>query len=199
MTGTTNSADDRSARNKPGTSNDSNKNVSRVRVGVRVRPLTSTEISQGGKCSLTVDGIRHGDNSTATKTKNTTIAMGPRRRFTYDAVFDSNCSQLELYDCVATPLLTSFVDGYNATVCVESDTEKRCSLKLVVVISSLDLDSCFPHHYYFDIFSSTVSFISSADHGLRTNRKREDVYDGERGSYGTRECTARWIDPTIYH
>jgi len=73
---------------------------------------------------LAVDGVRHGDNNNnnTTKTKKTTIAMGPRRRFTYDAVFDSNCSQPELYDCVAAPLLTSFVDGYNATIMAYGQT-----------------------------------------------------------------------------
>eukprot|EP00529_Nitzschia_sp_RCC80_P039810 CAMPEP_0113522370 /NCGR_PEP_ID=MMETSP0014_2-20120614/45153_1 /TAXON_ID=2857 /ORGANISM="Nitzschia sp." /LENGTH=48 /DNA_ID=CAMNT_0000420423 /DNA_START=72 /DNA_END=214 /DNA_ORIENTATION=+ /assembly_acc=CAM_ASM_000159 len=48
MAGTTKAADNSSASTKPGTSNHSTKNVSRVRVGVRVRPLTSTEIAQGG-------------------------------------------------------------------------------------------------------------------------------------------------------
>lgn len=38
------------------------------------------------------------------------------RRFTYDAVFDSQVSQEELYNSVSKPLLGSFVDGYNATV-----------------------------------------------------------------------------------
>ena len=75
--------------------------TSRVRVGVRIRPLTSQEIHQGGKPSLNVSPP--------------SVGIG-ERRFTYDAVFDSNVSQLELYETVSTPLITSFVDGYNATV-----------------------------------------------------------------------------------
>ncbi|KAL3925517.1 MAG: hypothetical protein SGILL_000359 [Bacillariaceae sp.] len=73
---------------------------SRVHVGVRIRPLTSQEIQQGGKSSI--------------NTESPTIRMG-QRRFTYDAVFDSNCGQADLYDRVSAPLLTSFMDGYNAT------------------------------------------------------------------------------------
>ncbi len=76
---------------------------SRVRVGVRIRPLTSQEIQQGGKSSLSID------------LDSPSIRMGPRR-FTYDAVFDSRCAQSELYERVSEPLLASFVDGYNATV-----------------------------------------------------------------------------------
>ena len=75
--------------------------TSRVSVGVRTRPLTSQEIQQGGKPSLNVSPP--------------SVGIG-ERRFTYDAVFDSHVTQLELYETVSTPLLTSFVDGFNATV-----------------------------------------------------------------------------------
>jgi kinesin family protein 15 len=75
--------------------------TSQVRVGVRVRPLASKEIQQGGKISPAVVPP--------------SISIG-QRKFTYDDVFDSNVEQAELYDNVSTPLLKSFVDGYNATV-----------------------------------------------------------------------------------
>lgn len=78
--------------------------ASQVRVGVRIRPLTSQEIQQGGKISLDVTPP--------------SLGLG-QRRFTYDAVFDSNVSQVDLYDNVSTSLLHSFVDGYNATVCLD--------------------------------------------------------------------------------
>ena len=76
---------------------------SQVRVGVRVRPLTSKEIQQGGKSSVVVAPA------------GAVVGIG-QRRFTYDAAFDSNVSQLELYESVSAPLLKSYVDGYNATV-----------------------------------------------------------------------------------
>lgn len=74
---------------------------SHVQVGVRIRPLTSQEIQRGGRSSLNVDPP--------------SIRMG-QRRFTYDAVFEDTCGQKDLYDRVSGPLLSSFVDGYNATV-----------------------------------------------------------------------------------
>jgi len=45
-----------------------------------------------------------------------------RRRFTYDAVFDSNFGQEDLYESVSAPLLSSFVDGYNATIMAYGQT-----------------------------------------------------------------------------
>ena len=73
----------------------------KVRVGVRVRPLTSQEIQQGGKDSLSVSSP--------------TIRLG-ERQFTFDSTFDSNVGQDDLYNDVSPPLLKSFTDGYNATV-----------------------------------------------------------------------------------
>jgi len=88
-------------------SNKAQRRGSRVRVGLRVRPLTSQEIKQGGHASLNIDPP--------------TIRMG-KRRFTYDAVFDSNCGQDELYESASTPLLRSFIDGYNATIMAYGQT-----------------------------------------------------------------------------
>lgn len=76
---------------------------SQVRVGVRIRPLGSKEIQQGGKPSLTVAPP--------------SVGIG-QRQFTYDAVYDSNVSQPDLYESVSAPLLKSFLDGYNATVSI---------------------------------------------------------------------------------
>lgn len=72
-----------------------------VRVGLRIRPLASKEIQQGGKNSLAIAPP--------------SVIIG-QRQFTYDAVFDSHIGQTELYDTVSAPLLKSFVNGYNATV-----------------------------------------------------------------------------------
>eukprot|EP00538_Stauroneis_constricta_P001540 CAMPEP_0119566416 /NCGR_PEP_ID=MMETSP1352-20130426/32999_1 /TAXON_ID=265584 /ORGANISM="Stauroneis constricta, Strain CCMP1120" /LENGTH=118 /DNA_ID=CAMNT_0007615519 /DNA_START=106 /DNA_END=459 /DNA_ORIENTATION=- len=80
---------------------------SQVRVGVRIRPLASKEISQGGQGCLNVVAP--------------SIGIG-QRQFTYDTVFDTHISQQDLYDNIATPLLTSFTAGYNATIMAYGQT-----------------------------------------------------------------------------
>ncbi len=77
--------------------------TSQVRVGVRIRPLTSKEASEGGR--VVVDGNPY----------DRTVAIS-KRKFTYDSVFDSGISQSELYSEVAPPLVEAFLNGYNATV-----------------------------------------------------------------------------------
>jgi hypothetical protein len=65
--------------------------------------LTSKEESQGGK--QVVEANR----------RDCTVGI-TTRKFTYDAVFDENVSQPELYETVADSLLGAFLDGYNSTV-----------------------------------------------------------------------------------
>lgn len=74
-----------------------------VRVGVRVRPLTSTELSSGGNAVVDARPIERTVNVAG-------------RKFTYDAVFDESLTQSDLYRAVSPSLLGSFLDGYNATV-----------------------------------------------------------------------------------
>lgn len=81
---------------------------SQVRVGVRVRPLTSRELGEGGQVVVNA--------------WNPEISLGTNRRFTYDSVFDSNVSQANLYDNVSKPLLQAYLEGYNATVCTSTTT-----------------------------------------------------------------------------
>ena len=77
--------------------------MSQVRVGVRVRPLTSTEQSKGGKDVVQASPFDR------------TVAIA-QRKFTYDKVFDGDLCQEDLYQDVASPMLSSFLDGYNTTV-----------------------------------------------------------------------------------
>jgi len=75
--------------------------ASQVRVGLRVRPLTSQELREGGKNVLNAN---HPE-----------VCLG-ERRFTFDSVFDANVDQQDLYRSVSAPLLQTFLEGYNATV-----------------------------------------------------------------------------------
>ena len=81
-----------------------------VRVGVRVRPLTCDEQSQGGK--QIVASCQH----------NNTIEI-LKRKFTFDGVYDESVSQSHLYSCVgADGMLEAFLDGYNSTIMAYGQT-----------------------------------------------------------------------------
>jgi len=101
------------------------KKTSAVRVAVRVRPPTEQEIDQGGKSVLHV--------------RDSEIHLG-KHSFAYDAAYDADIQQEELYQSEAKPLLNSFLDGFNTTVSgrrvILTDT-KRMRLSLFPWISFL--------------------------------------------------------------
>ena len=83
-----------------------------VRVGVRIRPLTSKESSEGGKSVVETNPFDR------------TVQLS-RRKFTYDSVFHSNVTQRDLYNDVAPGLLEAFLGGYNATVIAYGQTVRE--------------------------------------------------------------------------
>ena len=85
--------------------------TSQVRVGVRIRPLTNKEKSQGGKSIISSCSIQR-------------TAEILNRKFTYDAVYNSNVSQNEMYDCISggDGMLEAFLDGYNSTIMAYGQT-----------------------------------------------------------------------------
>lgn len=82
----------------------------KVRVGVRVRPLLPSEKAVGSEMVIKYPG-----------TNNTQIGMG-ERAFTYDHVFRPEVDQSSLYGMSVKPMLKPFLDGYNVTVIAYGQT-----------------------------------------------------------------------------
>ncbi|CAK9100331.1 unnamed protein product [Durusdinium trenchii] len=82
-----------------------------VKVVVRVRPLSGKEISEGREVIVQMDVKRH-------------VAILTRpggserdaKDFTFDAVFDANMSQQQIFDDTAADILDSVMDGFNGTI-----------------------------------------------------------------------------------
>jgi len=89
--------------------NTDNDDASHVRVGVRIRPLTPKETSEGGKAVIDAN------------TFNRTVELS-KRKFTYDSIFPTTIQNLDLYNNVAPPLLNAFLNGFNATVLAYGQT-----------------------------------------------------------------------------
>lgn len=77
---------------------------------MRIRPLTDSEQSEGGKSIIQNNSHNH------------TVEI-LNRKFTFDGVYDESISQRHLYSCVgADGMLESFLDGYNATIMAYGQT-----------------------------------------------------------------------------
>mmetsp|Transcript_31284 Transcript_31284/g.61977 ORF Transcript_31284/g.61977 Transcript_31284/m.61977 type:complete len:115 (-) Transcript_31284:401-745(-) len=83
-----------------------------IKVIVRIRPPSSKEVKDGRRIITSANstlGRIEANNPTADKSE-------PPKSFTFDAVFEQTCTQKEVYDIVAVPVVQSVLDGYNGTI-----------------------------------------------------------------------------------
>ncbi|CCI42806.1 unnamed protein product [Albugo candida] len=77
---------------------------SAVKVAVRVRPLSSTEIAHANENCLQLQSTR------------IRVGLQQDKEFDFDAVYPPESNQEDIYTQLIPPLLDRFFDGYNATV-----------------------------------------------------------------------------------
>lgn len=93
------------------------KSMDGIHVSVRIRPLSSGELSSGIKscCSATSKSslmiTKEGDSGAYLKSQATSES-----EFAFDAVFDENASQTEVYNKSAKPYLAKLMMGENVTI-----------------------------------------------------------------------------------
>jgi kinesin family protein 3/17 len=83
-----------------------------VRVVVRCRPLNGKETADGRQRIVDMD-IGTG---AVTLHNPKADAAEPPKAFTFDAVFPAECTQREVYDKAARPIVASALEGYNGTI-----------------------------------------------------------------------------------
>lgn len=93
-----------------------------VNVAVRCRPMSEKELSAGHQTIVEFDSktriIVH--DSSASPSDQLGTKSGERRNFShvfdFDAVFDLNSRQQEIYDQVCKPIVDGVLEGYNGTI-----------------------------------------------------------------------------------
>uniref|UniRef100_A0A1I7WAK4 Kinesin-like protein n=1 Tax=Heterorhabditis bacteriophora TaxID=37862 RepID=A0A1I7WAK4_HETBA len=88
----------------------SNKQES-VRVIVRCRPLSENEIAQGYHSIV----VMHPERGLI-ELKNVKDPGEPTKDFTFDAIYDENSKQIDLYDETFRDLVNSVLNGFNGTI-----------------------------------------------------------------------------------
>ena len=88
------------------------KNMECVKVVVRCRPLNHKEVSDGHSSCIEMF-----PNKGLVEIKNPALGpTDPLKTFTFDAVYDCNSKQLDLYAETFAPLVDSVLDGFNGTI-----------------------------------------------------------------------------------
>jgi len=80
-----------------------------VKVVVRVRPISSTEISDKRKVIVTADHSR-------AEISVVNPEGGPPKLFTFDAAYSAESKQEQIYDSTAYPIIESVLKGFNGTI-----------------------------------------------------------------------------------
>ena len=88
----------------------SKSNTETVKVMVRVRPMNKREIDKG---SYSVTKIDTKGNCVELKSPDANV---PLKNFAYDAVYDCDSLQSDVYNECAFPLVESVIEGYNGTI-----------------------------------------------------------------------------------
>jgi hypothetical protein len=81
-----------------------------VKVAVRVRPLSSSELKEGCRPVLKLDQ-QHG-----------LVDAGGDRKFDFDFVYGQTSAQSDIYEQTTVPLLNRVMDGFNATILAYGQT-----------------------------------------------------------------------------
>lgn len=79
----------------------------RIKVGVRIRPMSSKEVTEGAASTVSADQGRILTNQADAKKSGS--------NFNFDWTFDSNAGQRVIYDDMCKPLIDKVFEGYNAT------------------------------------------------------------------------------------
>ena len=86
-----------------------------VRVICRFRPLNQNELNRGGD-QIWWEFSSNKKSVTMIATKRTSETTVGTNKFTFDRVFDVNCSQRDVYESAAKPIIEGVLKGFNGTV-----------------------------------------------------------------------------------
>ncbi|XP_018092567.1 kinesin-like protein KIF3B isoform X2 [Xenopus laevis] len=176
-----------------------------VRVVVRCRPMNSKELAAGYERVVNVD-VKLGQVSVKVH-KGATNELP--KTFTFDAVYDSNSKQVELYDETFRPLVDSVLLGFNGTIFaygqtgtgktytmegVRSDPEKRGVIPnsfehIFTHISRSQNQQYLVRASYLEIYQEEIRDLLSKDQSKRLELKeRPDtgVYVKDLSSFVTK-------------
>lgn len=117
------------------------KGAEAVRVVVRCRPLSKNEVAADHKRAVEMDttmGVVKVTNPNATDDV---------KSFTFDTVFDSNSTQVNVYQATAYPIVESVLGGYNGTVFAYGQTGTGKTFTMEGVRSDKNLRGIIPNSF----------------------------------------------------
>ncbi|GLG98494.1 hypothetical protein R5R35_011422 [Gryllus longicercus] len=117
--------------------------VENVRVVVRIRPLSEKETESGYRQITNVDSVNN-----SVSVENPQAADGePPKIFTFDAVFDTDSRQLDVYNETARPIVDKVLQGYNGTIFAYGQTGTGKTYTMEGNCSAPELKGIIPNSF----------------------------------------------------
>ncbi|CAH0730290.1 unnamed protein product, partial [Brenthis ino] len=117
--------------------------VENVRVVVRVRPMDQKEKLDGAYNCVSVDSV----NNTIAVTRNNVNPPEPPRIYAYDAVFDTNTTQMDIYVQTASLIVEQVLKGYNGTIFAYGQTGTGKTYTMAGSNSAPELRGIIPNSF----------------------------------------------------
>ncbi|GBP45768.1 Kinesin-like protein KIF3A [Eumeta japonica] len=128
--------------------------VENVRVVVRVRPPDERERLERTPICVTVDTT----NATIGVTRANANPPEPPRIYAYDAVFDADTTQMDIYVQTASPIVEQVLRGYNGTILAYGQTGTGKTYTMAGATSAPELRGIIPNS-----FAHIFAHIAKAD------------------------------------
>ncbi|XP_011503890.1 PREDICTED: kinesin-II 85 kDa subunit isoform X2 [Ceratosolen solmsi marchali] len=125
-----------------------------VQVVVRVRPINSKELDDHCQIIVHVDSIT---NTISVYNSNATYEEPPKI-FSFDAVFDSKSTQVDIYNETARPIIDKVLQGYNGTIFAYGQTGTGKTFTMTGTKTSPQLRGVIPNS-----FAHIFGYIAKAD------------------------------------
>eukprot|EP00455_Lapot_gusevi_P045945 TRINITY_DN5959_c0_g1_i6.p1 TRINITY_DN5959_c0_g1~~TRINITY_DN5959_c0_g1_i6.p1 ORF type:complete len:726 (-),score=130.19 TRINITY_DN5959_c0_g1_i6:93-2270(-) len=163
-----------------------------IRVVVRCRPLNSTETKNGNYRIVEMDS-RVGSVSVSDPSDQ----KQPPKTFTYDAVYDWNSTQDEVFRETAKPIINSVLEGYNGTIFAYGQTGTGKTHTMEGAYQPAELRGIIPRSfaYIFDSITNSagtqflvrVTFLEIYNDEIRDllqdTDQRLDLKENQNGVY----------------
>eukprot|EP01013_Petalomonas_cantuscygni_P008126 TRINITY_DN2083_c0_g2_i1.p1 TRINITY_DN2083_c0_g2~~TRINITY_DN2083_c0_g2_i1.p1 ORF type:complete len:1090 (-),score=313.72 TRINITY_DN2083_c0_g2_i1:271-3540(-) len=137
-----------------------------IRVIVRCRPLSDTEISEG--CSQAVE-MHEAQSSVVVK-----HPAGPPHQFTFDSIYTQRQSQKDIFMREVLPLCESVLQGYNSTVFAYGQTGSGKTFTMTGKLQDPSLRGMMPHAI--DWLFDTLSRLTSPKKKFRVSCSYLELY-----------------------
>lgn len=79
--------------------------MERIKVAIRIKPENGEKLK----------GFSF-QNNLENLSKIELLANGTKNEFNFDNIFDSNCSQIEIFQMICIPIINGVLEGFNGTL-----------------------------------------------------------------------------------